>query len=118
MESAESQRLTPVAVGKQPEVANLDKTGGQDMEQEAADELDSIELHHAAAVLVPGVPAAEAHLAVIEAEEFAAIDGDAVRLAGQVVQLMPGSAEQRIGGDHPLCSAHGAKQRLKCAWCG
>jgi hypothetical protein len=28
MESAENQRLTPVAVGKQPEVANLDETGG------------------------------------------------------------------------------------------
>jgi hypothetical protein len=32
MESAESQRLTPVAVGKQPEVANLDETGGLDMD--------------------------------------------------------------------------------------
>jgi hypothetical protein len=56
MESAESQRLTPVAVGKQPEVANLDESGGQDMEQKAAGELDCIELHRAVAVVVPGVP--------------------------------------------------------------
>ena len=65
MESAESQRLAAVAVGKQPEVADLDETGGQHMEQEAAHELDRIEGHDAAAVVVPGVPPAEAHLAVV-----------------------------------------------------
>ena len=43
MESAESQRLAAVAVGKQPEVADLDETGGQHMEHEAAHELDRIE---------------------------------------------------------------------------
>jgi hypothetical protein len=91
MESAESQCLTPVAVGKQPEVANRGETGGQEMEQEAADELDCIELHDAAAVVVPGGPAAEAHLAVIEAEESAVVDGDAVRIVGQALQHMPGS---------------------------
>jgi hypothetical protein len=32
MESAESQRLTSVAVGKQSEVTDLDEAGGQDME--------------------------------------------------------------------------------------
>jgi hypothetical protein len=117
MDSAESQRLTPVAVGKQPEVANLDETGGQDMEQEAADELDCIGLHDAVAVVVPGVPAAEAHTVVIEAEESAVVDGDAVPVAGQVLQHIPGSAERRLGVDHPICSAQGAKQRLKCAWC-
>ena len=91
MESAESQHLTAVAVGKQPEVANLDETGGQDMEQKAADEHDRIEHHDSAAVVVPGVPAAEAHLAVIEAEESAVVDGHAVPVAGQVLQHMPGS---------------------------
>ena len=65
MESAESQRLAAVAVGKQPEVADLDETGVQHMEQEAAHELDRIEGHDAAAVVVPGVPPAEAHLAVV-----------------------------------------------------
>jgi hypothetical protein len=68
MESTQSQRLPAVAVGKQSEVADLDEAGGQDMEQEAADELCRIEGHDAAAVVVPGVPPAEAYLAVIEAE--------------------------------------------------
>jgi hypothetical protein len=52
MAPAESQRLAAVAVGKQSEVTDLDKAGGQNMEQEAADELDRIELHDAAAVVV------------------------------------------------------------------
>jgi len=34
----------------------LTKPAGEDMEQEAADELDCIELHRAAAVVVPGDP--------------------------------------------------------------
>jgi hypothetical protein len=54
MKPAERQRLTAVAVGEQSEVADLDEAGGQDMEQEAADELDRIELHDAAAVVCAG----------------------------------------------------------------
>jgi len=53
--AAEGQRLLTVAVGKQSEVADLNETGGQHMEQEAADELDRVELHYAAAVAMSGV---------------------------------------------------------------
>lgn len=63
--STEGERLTAVAVGEQSEVADLDEARGQDVEQEAADELDRIELHDAAAVVVSGVSPAEAHLAVL-----------------------------------------------------
>ena len=65
MEPTESQRLTAVAVGEQSEVADLDEAGRQNMEQKAADELDRIEPHDAAAVVMSGVPPAEAHLAVV-----------------------------------------------------
>jgi hypothetical protein len=68
MESAEGERLTAVTVGKQSEVADLDEAGRQDMEQETPDELDRIELHDAAAVVMTGVPPAEAYLSAIEAE--------------------------------------------------
>ena len=64
MKPAQSQRLSAVAVGEQSEVADLDEPGRQDMEQEAADELDRIEAHGTAAVVVPGVAPAKAHLAV------------------------------------------------------
>ena len=117
MEPAKSQRLTAVAVGKQSEVADLDEAGRQDMEQKAADELDRIEGHDAAAVVVPGVAPAKAHLAVVEAEEPSVGDGDPMRVAGQVLQHMFGSAEGRLGIDHPLFSAQGTEQRVKCARC-
>jgi hypothetical protein len=39
MDSAQGQRATSVPVSKHAKVANLHKTGGQDVEQEAADEL-------------------------------------------------------------------------------
>ena len=117
MEPAEGKRLTAVAVGEQSEVADLDEAGRQDMEQEAADELDRIEVHDAAAVVVPGVPPAEAHLSVLEAEEPSVGDGDPVGVAGQVLQHMFGSAERRLGVDHPLCSAqsHQAESEMRVA---
>jgi len=117
MEPAEGERLTAVAVGEQSEVADLDEAGGQDMEQETADELDRTELHDAAAVVMPGVPPAEAHLSAIETEESSVGDGNSMRIPGQILQHMFGSSERRLGVDHPLCSAQGAKQSVKCASC-
>ena len=102
MKPAEGERLSAVAVGKQSEVADLDEACRQDMEQEAADELDRIEGHDAAAVVMPGVAPAEAHLSVIEAEESSVGDGNPMGVAGQVLQHMFGSAERRLGVDHPL----------------
>jgi hypothetical protein len=117
MESTQSQRLSAVAVGEQPEVADLGEACRQDMEQEAADELGRIELHDAAAVVVPGVSPSEAHLAVLEAEESSVRDGNPVRVAGQILQHMFGPSERRLGMDHPLSPTHVPKQRVKSAWC-
>ena len=60
VEPADGQCLPTVAVGEQSEVADLDEAGGQDMKQEAADELDCIERHNAAAVAMAGVSPTEA----------------------------------------------------------
>ena len=105
MESTENQCLAAVAVGKQSEVTDLDEAGGQDMEQEAADELDRIQAHDAAAVAMPRVPPAEAHLAVVEAQQPSVGDGDAMRVSGQILQYMFRSTERRLGVDHPLSAA-------------
>ena len=86
MKPAQGERLSAVAVGKQSEVADLDETGRQLMEQEAADELYRVEGHDAAAVAMAGVPPPEAHLSVIEAEEPSVGDGNPMRVAGQVLQ--------------------------------
>ncbi len=115
---AEGEGLTAFAVGKQSEVADLDEAGRQDVEQEAADELDRVESHDAAAVVMSRVSPTEAHLSVFEAEGPSVGDGDAVRLAGQVLQDMFGAAERRLGVDHPLSLAQRTEQRVKCGWLG
>ena len=117
MDSAQVQCPMAVAVGKQSEMADLDEASRQDVKQEAADELDRIELHDAAAVVMPGVSPAEAHLAVLEAEESSVGDGDSMCVVGQILQHMFGSSERRLGVDHPLSPAHVSKQSMKYAWC-
>jgi hypothetical protein len=52
MDSAQAQRATSIAVGKQAEVPNLHETGREDVKKEAPDELLAIECHGAAAVVV------------------------------------------------------------------
>ena len=64
MQPTKSKCWSAIAVGQQAEVADLDEARGQDVEQEAADELDRIEGHDLDAVIVFRVPPAEAHLAV------------------------------------------------------
>ena len=64
VQSAKRECPSAISVGQQAEVADLDEARGQDVEQEAADELDRIEGHDLAAVVVFGVAPAEAHLAV------------------------------------------------------
>ena len=114
MGPAKGKRLTSVAVGEQSEVADIDEACRQDVEQEATDELDRVEGHDAAAVVMSGVSPAEAHLSVFEAEEPSVGDGDAVGVAGQILQHIFGAAERRLGVDHPLSSAKGMEQGVKC----
>ena len=75
------------------------------MEQEAADELDCIEGHHTAAVVVSGVSPAEAYLSAVEAEQPSVGDGDAVGVAGEVLQDVFGSAEGGLGRPPTLAGA-------------
>ena len=102
MDPAEGEGLTAAAVGEQSEVADLDEACGQDVEQEAADELDRVEGHDAAAVVMSGISPAKAHLSVVKAEQPSVGDGHAVGVAGQVLQEMFRSSEWRVGVDqHP-----------------
>src|SRR6202789_15901 len=118
MEPAQGEGLMSVAVGEQSEVADLDEASGQDVEQEAANELDRVEGHDAAAVVMPGVSPAKAHLSAVEAEQSPVGNGDAVGIAGQILQDVFGSAEGRLGVDHPLPPAHGSEQGVKCTRLG
>ena len=105
MNSAQGQRVASVPVGKQTKVPNLHETGREDMKKEAPDELNSLEPYGAAAVAVPRVAPAKAHLAVLDAYQPSVRDGDPMRVACQILQHMLGSTEGRLGVDHPLSSS-------------
>jgi hypothetical protein len=62
MVTAKSQRLTAIAVGKQPGVADLHEATRQNVKQKATDELDRIEAHDLDAVVVSGVARIVVHM--------------------------------------------------------
>ena len=90
MDPAEGESPTAVAVGEQAEVSDLDEACGQGVDQEAADELDGIEGHDCAAVVMSGVSPAKAHLSAVEAEQSPVGDGNTVGIAGQVFSTCSG----------------------------
>ena len=49
--------------------------------------------------LMSGIAPAKAHLAVVEAEESSVGDGDAVGVAGQILEHVFGAAKGRLGVD-------------------
>jgi hypothetical protein len=102
---AKSKRLTAIAVGEQTEVADLDKAGGQNVKQEATDELNRIKAHDLDAVVVSGVAPFKTNLSVVQVQEPAIGDGDTMGVAGQVLEHMLGTAEGWLGIDDPFLVA-------------
>jgi hypothetical protein len=88
------------------------------MEEEAADELDRVEGHDAAAVVMLGVSPAKAHLSAVEAEQSSVGYGDAVGVAGEVLQHVFGASKWRLGVDHPLLAAQCVDQGVECTRLG
>src|SRR4051794_1664374 len=98
----------PRSAGEQAVVADAVEAVGQDMPQEAADELVRREGHgldrRASRRAGPGavVLPAERHPMIIEGEKPAVRDRDPVRVGGQVGQHGLGFGEGALGIDDPL----------------
>jgi len=103
MEPAQRECLSAVSIRQESEVADLDKAGRQDVEQEATDELHRIELHDLTAVVVFGVAPAKTHLTIDQAQQSAVGNGDAMSIAGQILQHMLGTPEGRLGRFNASC---------------
>ena len=72
------------------------------MEQEAAQELVDREGHQTLLVLVSGVSPTKGDLVLLEGDEAVIGDGDAMRVAAQVMEDMLGSTEGRLAVDDPI----------------
>ena len=83
------------------------KATGQGVEQEPQQKLLGGNSHQPLLALVRVVLPAESDLAVGKVHDPVVGDCDAMRVAGQVMQDMFGSAERSFGVDHPVLTEQG-----------
>src|SRR5215472_15000082 len=72
------------------------------MNEEAADELATIQSHRLLAVAVAVIPPAEPDLAVIHGQQPVVGDGDTVSVASDIVEDLGWTGERLLRVDHPL----------------
>lgn len=87
------ERSTSSAVGEESEVANANQSPGQNVDEEAAQELMGGNGHDLLLAAVGIISPAERDAIVFEGHEAMVGDGDAVGVAGQVVENVFGAAE-------------------------
>ena len=92
------------AVGEETVVADAVETVGQDVDQEAADELVGVERHElvASVALGPVILPFESDALAVEGDEPAVGNGDPVSVARQVGEHCVRSAKRPLGIDHPF----------------
>jgi hypothetical protein len=81
------------------------------VEQEAAQELVDREGHQTLLVLVGGVSPTKGDLVLLEGDEAVIGDGDAMRIAAEVVENMLRAAEGRFAVDDPVLAEQLAEER-------
>ena len=104
MESGEApwqQGGTP-PVGEEAEVADADEAFGEQMQQEAAQELVARDGHQFLMIVVNRVTPAKGDLAVGQRNQAMVGDGDAVRVAAEILEHVVGTAEGWFGVDDPI----------------
>ena len=94
--------LGATTVGEKAEVTDAHEALGQDMKEEAAQELLAREGHDFVAVVVAVVLVVELHLIVVEAKDPCVGQGDAVAVARQILHYRVGVGKTGLGVDHPV----------------
>ena len=90
------------AVGQQSEVADAHEAARDGVQQEAAEELGSIQRHRARTIAVGVVLLAEGDGPIVHRHQPAIGDGDAMGVAGQILEHLLRAAEGRLGVNHPV----------------
>ena len=91
--AATRELLCAMAIAQEPIVADAMKAFGQDVQQEAADELVGGDGHDLLPIVVAIVLPGEADLAVLDVAQAAVGNGDAVRIASDVIENLFGPAK-------------------------
>ena len=98
----EGQESGAPPISQEPERADADQAAGQDVEQEAAQELLRTERHHSLLITVGIILPAESNLVMLESYEAVVGDGYAMGVAGEIAEHMMGTAERWLGVDDPV----------------
>src|SRR5664280_564010 len=93
---------TASTVSEQAEVADADQAFGQDVKKKSAQELICRNGHDFFLAAVSIVSPAEGDALVLEGHESMVGDSYSMSVAGQIVENVLGTAEGRLGIDHPV----------------
>ena len=99
-----------MAVTEPTEVADAHEARGQDRQQEAADELGSIEGHDPLLVVVAIILPAERDVPLFACEQAMIGDGDVVGVTAEIRQHLGGTTEGGFGIDDPFGVATAVEQ--------
>ena len=113
--AAALERSSTAAVGEEAEVADADQAFGQDMDEKAAQELLGGNGHDLVLAAVGIVSPAEGDAMVLARHEAMVGDGDAMGIAGQVVENMFSTAEGWLGVNDPVLSAELPEEMVEAA---
>jgi len=97
-------------------VADADQAFGQNVDQEAAQELICGDRHDFLLAAVRIVFPAKRDSIILERHQSMVGDGDAVRIAGEIVQNMLGTAEGWLGIDDPVLLEERSEKLAKATW--
>jgi hypothetical protein len=101
-QEAEWQQEGASSVGEEAEVADAHEAARQQVEQEAAQEFIDRQSEQALLVGVGGVSPAEGDLSLLQCDQSAVGDGDAVSVGAEIAQRVFRAAEGWLGVDDPL----------------
>ena len=87
-----------------------DEPFGQDVKEEAAQELNRIECHHTRLVAMRIIAPAEADALSIKVKQTMIGDRDTVGVAAKVAQHLQRATESRFGVDYPVLAAQTSHQ--------
>lgn len=115
---AERQQLFPAPVGEEAGEANAHEAARQNMQQEPAQELLGGQRHLPLFALVSVVFPPEGDLAIGKIHDPVVGDGDAMRIASQVVENVFRSSEWPLGVNHPVLTKQRAEKSVEGLFLG
>src|SRR5260370_26789486 len=113
---AEWQQRSASSIGEEAVGTNAHEAARQQMEQEAAEELVDRQRQQALLVGMGGVSPAEGDVALLQADQYAVGDGDAVSVAAEIAQRVFGAAEGWLGIDDPAVAEEGSAPSGEGSW--